>query len=84
MEGKKKNRRNVCAVDMFYFLRIKVFSNFSVNISPNYNISPNQNILVIDENLAPKIMNWGSKPEDENQLLMLEMRQFLIKRFFLI
>ena len=45
------------------FSNNKVFSKFGVNITPNYNISPNQNILVIDENLAPKLMNWGLKPE---------------------
>ena len=46
---------------MLCFQRIK-FLKFGVNITPNYNVSPNQN-MKYDENLAPKLMNWGLKPE---------------------
>ena len=67
------------------FSKNKVFSKFGVNITPNYNISPNQNILVIDENLAPKLMNWGLKPEWMKKSIINARNETLFdKKFFLI
>ena len=41
----------------------KVFSLFNIIIKKNYNISPGKNVLILDNKLKPKFLQWGIKTD---------------------